>query len=63
MADPKDVLARLQPLIDEGLNHVIIYSAAAAAAALKPRLAAHHLYEQRRLIRMLKNSTPGRFNP
>ena len=56
----EDVLARLQPLIDEGLNHVIIYS---AAAALKPRLAAHHLYEQRRLIQMLKNSTPGRFNP
>ena len=56
----EDVLARLQPLIDEGLNHVIIYS---AAAALKPRLAAHHLYEQRRLIRMLKNSTPGQFNP
>lgn len=56
----EDVLGYLQPLIDEGLNHVIIYS---AAAALKPRLAASHLYEQRRLIRMLKNSTPGRFNP
>jgi phthiodiolone/phenolphthiodiolone dimycocerosates ketoreductase len=56
----EDVLGYLQPLIDDGLNHVIIYS---AAAALKPRLAAHHLYEQRRLIRLLKNSTPGRFDP
>ena len=56
----EDVYARLEPLIEQGLNHVIVYS---AAAALKPRLAAGHLYEQRRLIRMLKNATPGAFDP
>ncbi|MGZ5365624.1 MAG: LLM class flavin-dependent oxidoreductase [Mycobacterium sp.] len=56
----EDVFAKLEPLIDEGLNHVIIYS---AAAALKPRLAAGHLYEQRRLIRMLQGTTAGTFDP
>ncbi len=55
-----EVLAQLHPLIEQGLNHVIIYS---AASALRPSLAAGHLIEQRRLTRLLHATMPGPFNP
>ena len=54
-----DVLARLQPFISAGVNHVIIYS---AANAVKPSLAAGHMGQQRRLTTLLKRLKPGRFN-
>jgi phthiodiolone/phenolphthiodiolone dimycocerosates ketoreductase len=52
-----EVADTLRPIIDAGVNHVIIYS---AANALKPSLAAGSMVEQRRLIKLLKKMTPGR---
>jgi phthiodiolone/phenolphthiodiolone dimycocerosates ketoreductase len=45
-------------VVDAGVNHVVIYS---AASALKPSLAAGSLIEQRRLMRSLKKLKPGPF--
>jgi len=52
------IVEQLRPVVDAGVNHVIIYS---AASALKPSLAAGSLIEQRRLMQMLKKLKPGPF--
>jgi hypothetical protein len=52
------VLSALQPFVNHGVNHFIIYS---YAFAVKPSVAAGYLLEQRRLMRLLKKLTPGVF--
>ena len=54
----EEVLSGLQPFVDHGVNHFIIYS---DAYAVKPSVAAGYLLEQRRLMRLLKKRTPGVF--
>jgi phthiodiolone/phenolphthiodiolone dimycocerosates ketoreductase len=54
----EQVVEKLRTFVEAGVNHVIIYS---AAASMKPSLAAGSVYEQRRLITMLKRLRPGRF--
>jgi len=54
----EDIVDRLSPFVEAGVNHIIIYS---AATSMKGSLAAGALYEQRRLIRLLKSLSPGRF--
>ena len=54
----EEVLSALQPFVNHGVNHFIIYS---YAFAVKPSVAAGYLLEQRRLMRLLKKLTPGVF--
>jgi phthiodiolone/phenolphthiodiolone dimycocerosates ketoreductase len=54
----EEVLSALQPFVDHGVNHFVIYS---YAYAVKPSVAAGYLLEQRRLMRLLKKLTPGVF--
>jgi phthiodiolone/phenolphthiodiolone dimycocerosates ketoreductase len=56
----QEVYAQVRPFIDAGVSHTIIYS---AMTALKPSLAGPGTLEQRKLMRLLKSSTPGRFDP
>ena len=51
-------MSALQPFVDHGVNHFIVYS---YAYAVKPSVAAGFLLEQRRLMRLLKRLTPGVF--
>ena len=53
-----EVLAELRAFVDAGVNHFTIYS---TAGIMKPSLAAGYLREQRRLMRLLKELTPGPF--
>lgn len=55
-----EILTKLRPIIDLGVNHILIYS---GASAVKPALAAGHLVEQRRLMTRLKRLTPGVLGP
>lgn len=51
-----DVERWLTPYLDAGLNHILFY---AFASAVKPKLAAAGVREQRRLISSLKKRRPG----
>jgi len=55
-----EVYDHLTPLIDQGVNHILLYS---GASAVKPALAAGHMAEQRRLMAKLKATGSNRLVP